>query len=204
MINLNINEKKSLQFDVKVSGVEMRDLRGSMKIVINEIQHGFPITIVDGKIVVEIPALSDFLKEEVLNEKTVNAKLEIIASDTYLVPWEDSITLESPVKVEAIMSGIKTMMEKITPTIEVKANPKVIVEKKLGGRLMIDVESSGEKKKLKEIWKKYKNDVDLEFDRDSGSAILDGKKSFLNKIEKEFKSSLPKKEKSKFAMRLLK
>jgi len=130
MINLNVNEKKSLQFDVKVSGVEMRDLRGSMKIVINEIQHGFPITIVDGKIVVEIPALSDFLKEDVLNEKTVNAKLEIIASDTYLVPWEDSITLESPVKVEAIMSGIKTMMEKITPTIEVKANPKIIVEEK--------------------------------------------------------------------------
>jgi len=130
MINLNINEKKSLQFDVSVSGVEMKDLRGSMKLVMNEVHYGFPIIILDGKIVVEIPALSDFLKEEALNEKTVDAKLEIIANDTFLVPWEDQIVLESPVKVEAVMSGIKTIMEKVTPSIKVKANPKVIVEEK--------------------------------------------------------------------------
>ena len=129
MINLNVNEKKSLQFDVSVSGVQMNDIRGSMKIIMNKVQYGFPITIMDGKIVVEIPALSDFLKEEVLNERTADAKLEIIAGDTYLVPWEDQIELQSPVKVEAVMSGIKTIMEKVTPSIKIK-NPKVIVEEK--------------------------------------------------------------------------
>jgi len=131
MINLNINEKKSLQFDVSVSGIETRDLRGSMKIVMNKIQYGFPIVIMDGKIVVEIPALSGFLKEEVLNEKNVEAKLEIIANDTYLVPWEDQITLEAPMKVEAALSSIQTMMEKVVlPSVKVKTSPKVIVEEK--------------------------------------------------------------------------
>ena len=131
MINLNINEKKSLQFDVSVSGIEMKDLQGSMKIVMDKVQYGFPITIMDDKITVEIPALSGFLKDEVLNEKNIEAKLEIIANDTYMVPWKDQITLESPMKIEAALSSIQNMMEKVVlPKVKVKTSPKVIVEKK--------------------------------------------------------------------------
>jgi len=128
MIKLNVNSKKKLQFDVSVSGVQTEDLKGSMKIVMEKIEYGFPISIIDGKIVVEIPALNDFIKEESLNEDTVKASLGIIANDTYIVPWEDSIIIESPVKVEAIMSDIQTIMEKELPKIEIKSTPKVIVE----------------------------------------------------------------------------
>ena len=147
MINLNVNEKKSLQFDVSVSGVQMNDLRGSMKIVMNKVEYGFPIAIMDGKIVVEIPALNDFLKEEVLNEKRVEAKLEIIASDTYMVPWEDQVTLESPMKIEAALSGIKTVMEKISPSIKIK-NP-VIIEEKPVEEKEEEIEEVCDKKKKK-------------------------------------------------------
>ena len=128
MIKLNVNSKKKLQFDVSVSGVQTEDLKGSMKIVMEKIEYGFPISIIYGKIVVEIPALNDFIKEESLNEDTVKASLGIIANDTYIVPWEDSIIIESPVKVEAIMSDIQTIMEKELPKIEIKSTPKVIVE----------------------------------------------------------------------------
>ena len=148
MINLNINEKKSLQFDVSVSGVDMKDLRGSMKIVMNKIQYGFPIAIMDGKISVEIPALSGFLKEEALLEKTVEAKLEIIASDTYLVPWEDNITLESPMKIEAALSSVQTVIEKIMPSIKIK-NPIVIEEVKPVKVEEEEIEEVCDKKKKK-------------------------------------------------------
>ena len=148
MINLNINEKKSLQFDVSVSGIEMKDLQGSMKIVMDKVQYGFPITIMDDKITVEIPALSSFLKDEVLNEKNIEAKLEIIANDTYMVPWKDQITLESPMKIEAALSSIQNMMEKVVlPKVKVKTSPKVIVEKKPVKKEV--VEKKIEKKKSK-------------------------------------------------------
>ena len=146
MIKLNVNSKKKLQFDVSVSGVQTEDLKGSMKIVMEKIEYGFPISIIDGKIVVEIPALNDFIKEESLNEDTVKASLGIIANDTYIVPWEDSIIIESPVKVEAIMSDIQTIMEKELPKIEIKSTPKVIVE-----------EIDDEVKKVKKIEKKTKS-----------------------------------------------
>ena len=128
MINLNINEKKSLQFDVSVSGVDMDSLKGSMKIVMEGIEYGFPIKVIDGKIVVNIPPLTTFLKEDMLKNQTLNATLEIIADDTYLVPWEDQILLESPVRVEAVVSDIKGIMEKVKPQIISIKNPKIIAE----------------------------------------------------------------------------
>lgn len=200
MIDLNVNERKSLQFDVSVSGVQMNDLLGSMKIVMEDIQYCFPIKILDGKIVVDIPPLSKFIKEEFLKEQSIDAKLEIIAGDTYLVPWEDQLLLKSPIKVEAIMSDAKDVMEKITPKIEVKPSPKVIVEEKpvKESRMVIDITTDDEMKIAKLIGKKYYKQL-TGYSPMKDEVIFDGDKKLLDKIKQEFKSSLPKKKKSKFA-----
>jgi hypothetical protein len=61
--------------------------------------------------------LTHILKEMKF-EGTLNAKLEVIAGDTYIVPWEDTIKVESPVVVEARVKDIKS--EKKTLSIDVK------------------------------------------------------------------------------------
>ena len=154
MIKLNINEKKKLQFDVSVSGIMAQDLRGSMKIVMENIQYAFPITMVEGKVVVEIPALNNYIKpESVTNEKMVSAKLEIIADSNYIVPWEDQVMIESPVKVEAVMSDIETIMEKELPKIKINSVSKVVVDDKIKESCSDDHEEKKKKKKKSKLAK---------------------------------------------------
>jgi hypothetical protein len=107
MINLNINESKKLRFKISLSGVNSYDLKGSMKIMIEGIEYGFPIKIENGDIIVEISPLSEICSKKVKNNTILNSKLEVIAGKTYLVPWSGNIKLKNPIKVEARVTGIE-------------------------------------------------------------------------------------------------
>lgn len=126
MITLNRNESKSISFDISVQGVEARDLKGSLRMNLGNVECGFPIKIVNESIQVTIPSLRTLLKENI--EGPIPAKLEIVAGDTYIVPWEDTIKIESPVVVEAKVKDIKK--EKPTLNIGVKKIEEKIEEPK--------------------------------------------------------------------------
>jgi len=128
MITLNANEAKSISFDISVQGVEIDNLKGAMRIVSEGIEYGFPIKIYNGTISVTIPALGKLIKSKLVNENNLEAKLEIIADDTYIVPWEDTITIESPVVVEAKVRDITEMKKKLDISVK-KVVEKRVVEK---------------------------------------------------------------------------
>ncbi|MBU0777851.1 hypothetical protein KKF82_06300 [Patescibacteria group bacterium] len=128
MITLNINESKSISFEVSVQGVELNDLKGALRIVSEGIEYGFPISISNGSISVNIPSLGRLIKGR-LND-SIEAKLEIIAGDTYIVPWTDTIKIESPVVVEAKVKEIKEVKKLLSIDVR-KIEEKVIKEPKV-------------------------------------------------------------------------
>jgi hypothetical protein len=119
MIKLNITEKKEIKFDVSVSGIDVRDLKGSIRLQIEGVEYGFPAKVIDGTVMVEIPPLDEFVKNGLNDGQMLDAKLEIIAADTYIVPWKDVMMIEMPVRIEAVVSEVKDIKENIKPVIKV-------------------------------------------------------------------------------------
>ena len=127
MINMNINETKKLKFGVAVSGVQTRDLAGTMRILIDGVEYGFPTSVLDDKILVEIPPLSDVVKTGLREGRTLKAKLDIVVGDTAITPWADTIKLIMPITVEAVISE----EESIKKTETVKLNLEDDISKKV-------------------------------------------------------------------------
>lgn len=121
MINININESKKLRFKISLSGVQPQDLRGSMKIVAENIEYGFPICIDKGDIVVEMSPMSE-LNSKLKDGSLLDARLELIAVDTYLVPWTDKIKIENPIKVEAKLEDIMEELSDLMPKVDVSVS----------------------------------------------------------------------------------
>lgn len=119
MIDLNITEAKKIRFGIAVSGVQTRDLKGALRMIIDGIEYGFPVSIIDGKITVEIPPLENTMKKDLSEGQKINAKLEVIAGDTFLVPWEDSFKINKPIKIEAVIAEVEDIKEQ-KPKAKVK------------------------------------------------------------------------------------
>lgn len=145
MLKLNINEKKKLKFNIRVSGVEPKDLRGSMKIIIENVEYGFPIDVIDGTVYVNVQPFSTISGREFKDGEVFDAQLDIIAGDIYIKPWSDKVTIESPLKVEATLSGIEEISETVMPSIDVSSLEEETVEEECGE----DHEPKKEKKKKK-------------------------------------------------------
>ena len=105
MINMNINEIKKLKFGVAVSGVQTRE---------DGVEYGFPTTVLDDKIIVEIPPLNDVVKSGLKKGRTLEAKLDIVVGDTALTPWADTINLIMPVTVEAVITEEESVKDEST------------------------------------------------------------------------------------------
>ena len=99
MLTINSNEKKKLKFGISVAGVQARDLHGALRLTVEGVEYGFPVQIVEGNIEVEIPPLKNLLRE-VDNDRRYDVKLELIANDTYIVPWTDTARINTPISVE--------------------------------------------------------------------------------------------------------
>lgn len=118
MISMNINEIKKLKFGVAVSGVQTRDLAGTMRILIDGVEYGFPTTVLDDKIIVEIPPLNDIVKSGLKEGRALQAKLDIVVGDTAITPWADTVNLIMPVTVEATITEEESVKKKAEKTIK--------------------------------------------------------------------------------------
>ena len=118
MINLNVQRSKQIKFGIEISGVQLNDIKGAVRLMHEGIEYGFPIKIFDGKILVEIPPLENVIISELRDRERIGAKLEVIAGDIYLTPWEDDIVIEKPIKVEATIQEEEVVIEKIKPDIK--------------------------------------------------------------------------------------
>ena len=128
MLKFNANETKKLKFGIALTGVQSRDLKGTLRLEVNGIEYGFPVSIVNDKVEVEIPPLSGLITE-IKSDAKYNVKLELIANDTYIIPWLDVAQIKIPVNVK-ISENIEEENKKVTIGITKIDEEKPVVKEK--------------------------------------------------------------------------
>ena len=119
-MDLKINESKVLEFSAIIEGGEANDLKAKLRIMIGEIEYGFPVSLDGKKMKVKIPALKEHVKVNQLRKaKNAEARLDIVTQGKLFTPWKDSINLEVPLKVKAEMTDIKEFLEEADNIIKV-------------------------------------------------------------------------------------
>lgn len=101
MLKLNVNQEKQLTFEVQIGGVQSDKVSSHLRIVIDEIEYGFPAIVGKESITVNLPPLKAVTARSLKEGEEVQVKLEIIADGNYLTPWSDSFILSNPLVVEA-------------------------------------------------------------------------------------------------------
>lgn len=147
MISIDINETKKLRFKVSLSGVQVQDLKGSMRIMVDNIEYGFPISIDKGDIIVEVSPISKIHSKKIKDGSLLDAKLEVIAGDNYLVPWQDKIKVNNPIKVEATVEEVMEEINNIIPKVKVSDVSEEHIEKK--ENIIKEEKKEDKKKKIK-------------------------------------------------------
>jgi len=129
MLELNINEAKTLEFEVQIQGIGYKDLEGALRFVIDGVEYGFPATITETTVLVDIPPLSKIVRGGLKDGERASCKLEMWGDGFHMKPWtEQEIIFRVPVQVEAKIRG-STTDKKTKPKVEVKAIGSSIQEK---------------------------------------------------------------------------
>ena len=130
MIKLNIDEQKSMNFEVNIQGVDYKNLHGSLKFIIDKIEYGFPVKILSDAISVDIPPLEEIVKRGLDNNEVTQCKLEIFGDGFYLNPWNGKFELVTTPKIVSKTPSITTK-ESIKPSIQIEDAGLVNTEKEV-------------------------------------------------------------------------
>ena len=135
MFIIDASQISDLDFDVVLEGVGLETLEFWLRMSIDEVSYGFPGDCTkDGKIRVTVPKLED-LVPNLDNNKTYDAKLEIIGLNEhyYLNPWKEKFQIKikpkakvTEAKIEHKKQGIKVS----SVSVGIKEIPKKEENKK--------------------------------------------------------------------------
>ena len=103
MISLNTDEKRNLQFEVTIQGIDHKELQGALTFEIESVKYGFPVKILGDHISVEVPPLDNIVKTGLRDNEVVECTLDIFGNGFYLNPWSGKFKLKTPVRMEAKM-----------------------------------------------------------------------------------------------------
>jgi hypothetical protein len=137
MIELNINQKKSLTFELQVTGVDYKNLNGSLVLEIDGVEYGFPVKVSETSIIADIPPLKSIVKREIKHGEHINSRLSLNGDGFYLAPWDGLFEVKSPVLaevkiIEATPSVQASVKARIRPTVMETKKDFPILKKKLG------------------------------------------------------------------------
>lgn len=101
MLRLNVNQEKQLTFEVQIGGVAYDQVSSYFRIILDDVEYGFPAKVGSESISVDLPPLNKVIAKKIREGDEVDVKLEIVADGYYLTPWQDKIKLSNPLVVEA-------------------------------------------------------------------------------------------------------
>ena len=101
MLKLNVNEAKQLTFEVQIGGVHGDQIDSFFRIVIEDIEYGFPAKVGRESITVDLPPLNQVVGKKIKEGDEAEVRLEIIADGHYLTPWSDKAKMSNPLVIEA-------------------------------------------------------------------------------------------------------
>jgi len=130
-IKVDVHKGKLISFDLDIQGLESAVIHGKFRIIIDEIEYGFPTTIKDHQVEVYLPCLHDVMHEIKTYGGYIQAKLEIFADHHYFVPWEGKLKIIEPATIKAKIKASKPKVKTINTESkdkDVKEEAEIIVD----------------------------------------------------------------------------
>lgn len=141
MYNLELDQDKNFECFLKVKGTSLKKSKVNLVIESHDLDIKFRGTIDEhGKVVIPIKKLTNVLEEN----STGNLYLEVIAEDTYFVPFKSDYTASVSKKVtlsEAVVVANKPTVECVT----VKQHAVNLIKKMIQNKVNIFKEDDKEK-----------------------------------------------------------
>jgi len=131
MLYIKADEPRTLTFEVDIRGVGQGELKGYVRLFINDAEHGFPVSIDDGVITADIPPLTEIIRLKTMDDgDVIEAKLDLMTEQHIFTPWEGEVKVSVPMGIKAKLSNetmkpVQTgMVAKVVETKEDKAASK--------------------------------------------------------------------------------
>ncbi len=159
MLYIKADEPRTLTFEVDIRGVGQGDLKGYVRLFVNDAEHGFPVSINEGIITADIPPLIEHIRfsKTMDDGDIIEAKLELMTDQHIFTPWEGEIKISVPMDIKAKLSlsneGAKVSSVSdpiVAKVVETKEDKDADTEK-------LSEFDTSEEKMLKDDEKKYKN-----------------------------------------------
>jgi len=159
MLYIKADEARTLTFEVDIRGVGHSDLKGYVRLFVNDAEHGFPVSINEGIITADIPPLIEHIRfnKNMDDGDIIEAKLELMTDQHIFTPWEGEIKVSVPMDIRAKLSlsneGAKVSKVSepiVAKVVETKKDKDADKEK------LAEFDTS-EETMLKDDEKKYKN-----------------------------------------------
>lgn len=160
MLDININESRDLNFKIEISGIVVSQLEGRLRMIIDNIEYGFPAKVSEGSIDIVIPPLKNIIQRDLKEGENFLARLEVQGDGNYLNPWNGEFQIHNPV---AIKAKIVENEKDIKPAISVSISESVDIESnktELDGDKQVKLKISEMENQVAKI-KKFKDKDDF-------------------------------------------
>jgi len=166
MLYIKADEPRTLTFEVDIRGVGQGELKGYVRLFINDAEHGFPVSIDQGQITADIPPLTEVIRLKTMEDgDVIAAKLELMTDQHIFTPWEGEVKVSVPMGIKAKLSSESMkpvnagapVVAKVVETEEDKAG-ETEEEKAVDKKKLTEYDTS-EETMLKDNQEKYKKDL---------------------------------------------
>jgi len=158
MLYIKADEPRTLTFEVDIRGVGQGELKGYVRLFINDAEHGFPVSIDDGVITADIPPLTEVVRLKTMDDgDVIEAKLELMTDQHIFTPWAGEVKVSVPMGIKAKLSN-ETMKPVNSGAPMVATVVETDEEKAIDKEKLSEFDTS-EEKMLKDNQKNYKEDL---------------------------------------------
>ena len=105
MLIINPLNRKGLEFDVSISGIEANQLEGFLRFKIDDVEYGFPVEIQKEKITVDLPPLNEKIGKVLTDGEVIDGKLELVGNNFFMKTWQGEFKIQAPVNIETKLVG---------------------------------------------------------------------------------------------------
>jgi hypothetical protein len=158
MLYIKADEPRTLTFEVDIRGVGKGELKGYVRLFINDAEHGFPVSIDDGVITADIPPLAEVVRLKTMDDgDVIEAKLELMTDQHIFTPWAGEVKVSVPMGIKAKLSNesmkpVNSGSPMVAKVVETKEDKAVSKEN-------VSEFDTSEEKMLKDNQKSYKEDL---------------------------------------------
>jgi len=158
MLYIKADEPRTLTFEVDIRGVGQGELKGYVRLFINDAEHGFPVSIDDGMITADIPPLTEVIRLKTMDDgDVIEAKLELMTDQHIFTPWAGEIKVSVPMGIKAKLSN--ESMKPVNAGAPVIAKVVETEEDKAVDKEKLSEFDTSEETMLKDNQEKYKEDL---------------------------------------------